>query len=164
MASVKQKYAKDEDKNIFSPITSINSIYNTDGKTLIDTIYPVGSIFLSTSSTNPSTYLGGTWSLISQGRTLVGVDTNDIDFNTVKKIGGEKTHKLTINEMPKHVHKTKLHFNVVRQGFTFGDGGTYNCSLQTGDNLNDTTDYTGTDQAHNNLQPYYTCYIWLRTK
>ena len=61
--------------------------------------WPVGSIYLSVNNTNPSSYFGGTWEQIAKGRTLVGVDTSDTDFNTVKKIGGEKTHKLTINEM-----------------------------------------------------------------
>jgi len=54
--------------------------------------YPVGSIFLSVINTNPSKWFGGTWELIAQGRTLVGVDTNDANFNTVKKTGGSKTH------------------------------------------------------------------------
>ena len=52
--------------------------------------FPVGSIYLSVVNTNPSIWFGGTWELISQGRTLVGVDINDTDFNTAKKIGGEK--------------------------------------------------------------------------
>lgn len=62
--------------------------------------WPVGSIFLSVVNTNPTNWFGGTWELIAQGRTLVGVDTSDADFNTVKKTGGEKTHTLTTNEIP----------------------------------------------------------------
>jgi len=52
--------------------------------------YPVGSIYLSVNTTNPSKWFGGTWEQIAKGRTLVGVDTNDTDFNTVKKTGGSK--------------------------------------------------------------------------
>ena len=61
--------------------------------------YPIGAIYLSVSDTNPSQWFGGTWELIAQGRTLVGVDTTQTEFNTVKKIGGEKTHVLTVAEL-----------------------------------------------------------------
>lgn len=53
-------------------------------------VYPVGSIYISTSSTNPSTYFGGTWQAFGKGRTLVGVDTNDTDFNYAEKTAGSK--------------------------------------------------------------------------
>ena len=41
---------------------------------LLDKIYPVGSIYISTDSTSPATLFGGTWERIAQGRTLFGVD------------------------------------------------------------------------------------------
>lgn len=40
-----------------------------------------------------------------KGRTLVGIDDQDTDFNVVKKTGGEKTHTLTVSEMPRHRQK-----------------------------------------------------------
>lgn len=123
--------------------------------------FPVGSIYLSVVNTNPSKWFGGTWELISQGRTLVGVDTNDADFNTVKKTGGAKTHILTENEMPRHNHTlivdkagvdvgTALYgANMIQANSKWGD---YNMVMSSGGN-----------KAHNNLQPYFTCYIWCRT-
>ena len=121
--------------------------------------YPIGSIYLSVTDINPSKWFGGTWEQIAQGRTLIGVDTNDSDFNTVKKIGGEKKHKLTINEMPSHSH-TKNSVGWTGSGGFWVDSGTYT----TLDFDKDTglTGYTGGNQAHNNLQPYFTCYIWCR--
>lgn len=78
-------------------------------------VYPVGSIYLSLVATNPSTFFGGSWLLIGQGRTLVGVDTNQDSFNQAGKLGGvysndythahtTQNHVLTINEIPNHQH------------------------------------------------------------
>lgn len=39
------------------------------------------------------------------GRMLMGLNPNDADFNTVGKTGGNKTHTMTIDEMPPHDHK-----------------------------------------------------------
>lgn len=57
---------------------------------LLDNIYPVGSIFISTVNTNPSTYFGGTWEAFGTGRVLVGLDTSQTEFNTLLKTGGSK--------------------------------------------------------------------------
>ena len=67
-------------------------------------MHPVGSIYMSTSSTNPSSLFGGTWVAWGSGRVPVGVNTSDGNFNTVEKTGGESTHKLTVAEMPSHTH------------------------------------------------------------
>ena len=57
---------------------------------------PVGTIIMSTSSANPSTYMGfGTWAAWGSGRVPVGVNTGDTDFATVEKTGGSKTHTHT---------------------------------------------------------------------
>ena len=138
-------------------------------KSFLDAVYPVGSIYMSVKSTNPATLFGGTWVAIAQGRTLVGVDTSQTEFNTVGKTGGEKTHKLSVSEMPSHRHY-KMYVDVTQCGITWVDhsgsgtavrafnpqdaGGKY-------DGIN--TGPEGEDQPHNNLQPYYTCYIFKRT-
>ena len=69
----------------------------------VDLIYPIGSIYMTTSTVSPAVLFGGTWERI-KGRCIVGVDENDTDFNTVSKTGGEKTHTLTVDEMPAHNH------------------------------------------------------------
>ena len=45
-----------------------------NGVKLRDIFYPVGSIYQSTSSTNPSEFIGGTWERYAKGRVLIGVD------------------------------------------------------------------------------------------
>lgn len=124
--------------------------------TILNMIYPVGSIFISTSSANPATTMGGTWTRFGNGRVLVGVDENDADFNTVNKTGGEKAHTLTIPEMPSHTHDISVEQKVRA-------GGTGYTLLDVGTATNLTSSSTGGNQAHNNLQPYVTIYRWQRT-
>lgn len=131
------------------------------GKTLDSILFPVGSVYITVVNTNPSTWFGGTWSLLCPGRTLVCVDTSDSDFNTVKKTGGEKFHILTINEMPNHNHLQRL-----TDGGSIAGTAAYTWSLvNTGRDYggSDLAQYAGGSQAHNNLQPYMTVYIWQRT-
>ena len=79
------------------------------GGLTFDKIYPVGSIYMSTSSTNPSSYFGGTWVSWGSGRVPVGINTGDTDFSTVEKTGGAKTHTLTVAQMPSHTHVQNAH-------------------------------------------------------
>ena len=71
--------------------TSVVNRLNNFGKEM----YPVGSIYISVTNTNPGTIFGGPWVAFGTGRTLVGIDTSQTEFNTVEKTGGEKTHTLT---------------------------------------------------------------------
>ena len=66
--------------------------------------YPVGSIYMSVSGTNPSSFLGGTWVAWGSGRVPVGVNTSDGNFNTVEKTGGTATETLSVSQMPSHTH------------------------------------------------------------
>lgn len=61
------------------------------GKSLVDFMYPVGSIYMSVNSNNPATYWGGTWVAWGSGRVPVGVNTSDQNFSTVEKTGGSST-------------------------------------------------------------------------
>lgn len=77
---------------------------------IMDKVHPVNSIFLSMSATNPKTHLGvGTWSLIAQGRMLVGVNTGDTDFATPGKTGGSKHMYKHTHTGPSHTHSRPAH-------------------------------------------------------
>ena len=141
-----------ENLNLQKQIDELSNWQNT----FLDTIYPIGSIYMSIDSTNPSSLFGGTWEPWGTGKVPVGVDLNDTDFNTVEKIGGEKTHTLSVNEMPSHTHMLHLVSNQLGNG-----GGMWGTTYSQYDgNVN--TYSTGGSQAHNNLQPYITCYMWKR--
>lgn len=129
--------------------------------------YYVGKIILDTANINPVTYLSfGTWKLWGSGRVPVGVDVDDIDFNEAEKTGGEKTHTLTLDEMPKHNHTLNdgtdgpgLYPNWgsitgwgVTSEYLNGNGGESNSA------------YTGSSTVHNNMPPYITCYMWKRVE
>ena len=93
-----------------------------------------------------------------KGRVPVGIDTNDTDFDTLGETGGEKTHTLTINEMPSHNHIARSHV-----GSGVGDGMLLNGNSYTVDN-NYTTGSTGGGQAHNILQPYIVVNYIIKAK
>ncbi len=129
-------------------------------------VYPVGSIYMTTVGTNPGTLFGGTWVAWGSGRVPVGVNTADTDFNAVEKTGGEKTHTLTVAELPLHDHTIPLYWGT---GSTEGERAltqgldNSNPKMYQGEANRPHTTVTGNEQAHNNLQPYITCYMWRRT-
>lgn len=122
-----------------------------------DIQHPIGSLYFNIYNTNPHDLFGGTWERIAKGRVLVGVDEDDEDFNESQKIGGEKEHTLTIDEMPKHNHNIGAYMGEwMSSGAQIqwvGSGQGYRAI----DNP-----VQGNNQSHNNLQPYFTCYIWVR--
>lgn len=129
---------------------------------IANALYPVGSIYMSVNNTNPSTFFGGTWEAWGAGKVPVGVDTNDTNFATVEKTGGEKQHTLTIDEMPEHNH-------TIPCTPTANDGSepTYQAAQvnaeATGNHNSIVAVSSGGGSPHNNLQPYITCYMWKRT-
>lgn len=129
---------------------------------LLNMFYPVGSVYETMdSSFDPNEKWGGTWERI-KGRVLVGVDEDDDDFNTSEKIGGEKAHTLVVNELPSHTHTNyakRTNITINNSGNTHVTCHRSNSGATVGNNIGS----TGEGVAHNNLQPYITCYIWKRT-
>lgn len=156
------------------------------------TVYPVGSIYMSVNSTNPSTYFGGTWVAWGSGRVPVGINTSDTNFSTVEKTGGASTVTLTTSQMPSHTHtftgssattnSTGAHTHNIGRD-TDGGSGTNRYTVHSSgasgaDGTSPTSSAgahthtltakgsnanTGGGGAHTNLQPYIVCYMWKRT-
>lgn len=114
---------------------------------VIALIYPVGAIMPTTSNVNPGTYLAGTtWESFGAGKTLVGVDTADNDFNSAAKTGGTKTasadphvhttsaHTLSLSEIPSHTHVIPEHNHQIshthNDSFTVASGGAHTHNVQ----------------------------------
>lgn len=154
-----QKYSTTTGK-VFERYKANSNNWTTWVAPNLNQFYPVGSVCQSTEPTNPATFMGGVWERFGNGRVLVGVDETDADFNAANKIGGEKAHTLTIDEMPSHSHRQFVSANngsdsIRRDWSSDGAGRAYDQGMETG--------RTGGNRPHNNLQPYITIYRWRRT-
>lgn len=122
---------------------------------ILQSAYPVGSIYMSMEPTSPASFIGGTWERI-QGKFLLGADST----YTAGSTGGEVTHTLTVDEMPSHAHP----MNAVNPGLspsgtgTDMDYGVVHANLETYSST-----AVGGGKPHNNMPPYLSVYIWKRT-
>ena len=151
-------------------------------------VYPVGSIYMSVNSTNPSTLFGGTWEqlknrfLIGAGGTYSNGATGGLTNHTPSGTVTVDKHTLTVNEIPSHNHEQNDWTWTVSAGFNSGNyyvnGGVsnqnasiYNDKKSTernyvtntggGQGHNHTATFTGTMQ--NTMPPYLAVYMWKRT-
>lgn len=98
-----------------------------------------------------------------KGKTIVGLDNSDTDFNAIGKVLGEKTHTLTVAEIPSHNHSMGS-FNQ----YNDGTGGSFAESEKVGRTTSGADGSkginpifnTGGSKEHNNIQPSFVgCYI-----
>lgn len=131
--------------------------------------YPVGSIYITVSDTSPAQMFGGTWVAYAQGRVLVGLNSNDTDFNQTGKTGGTKTVALTEAQIPKHSHPIRWYQGqyISLSGSGSGESSSgYRTGYTSGTVYHNATMADLQEQgggAHQNMQPYITVRIWRRT-
>lgn len=148
--------------------------------TIEDTLlrfWPVGSIYISVSSTNPAALFGGTWTAFAAGRCLVGVDAGDADFDAAEKTSGAKTVTLSTAQIPAHTHTVTdpghAHVQGVNSVATGGLSG-YTADTSTNTRVNSgystssattgiTVDNAGGGGSHPNVQPSISVYFFKRT-
>lgn len=153
---------------------------------VLQTLYPVGSVYTNaTSSTNPGTLLGfGTWTAFGAGKVMIGLDGADATFSTVGNTGGSKdaivvshTHTATSTVTdPTHYHISGVPSDYAS---SYGSGSISNTNQKagssttssspltspasTGISVSTSLSTTGSSATNANLPPYVVVYMWKRT-
>lgn len=176
----------------FANYATVNSLTNyVTTNSLIDKIYPVGSIYMSVNNVSPEVFIGGSWEQIKDKFLLSSGDIYEAGSE-----GGEATHKLTKNEIPLHNHSihlktsqngshthietgaeitinstqnaysSKIQLNTMNTKSISDNKSTGIPTVEEGSHTHDIvgeTDTTGDSSEHNNMPPYLTVYMWKRT-
>lgn len=141
---------------------------------LVDVFHPVGEYYSSSNPTNPAELFGGTWEEV-HGRFLFAED----DAHPAGRTGGAATHTLTTSEIPYHNHNIGQEGNTSKilptqiavsdssqseyvttlQG---GASGWYKSSVAWDGRISTRNQTSPYGQAHNNMPPYLSVYIWHR--
>lgn len=127
---------------------------------LIDLVYPVGSIYMSTKNVGPNTFLGGSWTKI-QGRFLLAAD----NAHQAGSTGGAQTVSLTAEQNGPHQH-TGLTVDGTSITWTqpaVSPGSGNNGTLTTSGSTVPVSGSSGSGAPHNNMPPYLAVYMWKRT-
>ena len=184
--------ASDEELNKLDGVTATTTELNllagaTALGVIMTQIYPVGHVYTSVVSTNPATLLAGmsgtTWVAFGSGRTLVGLNSSDADFNLVEETGGSKTDSttsgstaLSIAQLPAHGHpyavtSTSTPVSGSSGGFMTssyqGSSGPNNGAVGSAAGSQIGGAGSGSGHTHTNshsiVQPYIVVYFWKRT-
>jgi hypothetical protein len=143
-------------------------------QTALQLLHPVGSIYTSTSSTNPGTAFGfGTWVAFGAGRVMIGNGGGFTAGNTggsADAVVVSHTHTATSTVTdPGHVHITAEGANSGasnRVNITSGPPLGFNIptgSAVTGISVGTSITSAGVSGTNANLQPYVVVYMWNRT-
>lgn len=140
MATIKQIEAKSTDSSIELHLSA-------------DLIYPVGSIYMSVNSTNPSTLFGGTWEQIKDKFLLSCGDTYSNGST-----GGSASHTIDYSNLPSQIARS--------MALTKHTNGSSIGGIDAGNWANLSLSDAGmeTDKPLDTMPPYLAVYVWKRTK
>ena len=165
MNSKNDKFNLDREENLV--VNSITTKLSSSSGLTFDDIYPVG-VYYETSDEHfdPNVSWQGTWVLDTKGRATVSKDPDQVEFDTINKVGGNKS--------------PQQHYHDIRFNRPDGLGVSISCTGDGGEVLNITnwawqhnffnefdssshlrTNYAGTGEA-GNLQPYIVVNRWHR--
>lgn len=147
---------------------------------LIDTIYPVGSIYMSVSNTSPSILFGGTWEqiqdkfLLASGTTYSnGATGGSADAVVVSHTHTQNAHSHTLDNSKRYVVASNNAYaeGVKRLATKNDDAGYYLRSdyassvtvYKNTANTTATNQNTGESGTGKNMPPYFTVNVWERT-
>lgn len=154
-------------------IKTYGDSFKINDKNIFDMIYPVGSIYISVNSVNPSVLFGGTWEQI-QDSFLLGAGSTYSAGST----GGEANHTLTQAEIPNYAIGNLATLVPINHG-NWANGGIVATNMgqtsttksglkENGNIMTSGTQYSyminsnGGGKPHNNMPPYLAVYIWKR--
>lgn len=139
-------------------------------------MYPVGTLYTSTVSTNPSTFLGfGTWVAFGAGRMLIGFNAADASFDVAEETGGSKDAIVVAHSHTGYTDAQGNHTHTIPYGPAYqgadGSGGNDRINLSSstttstaGNHAHNVTTYSaGSSGTNANLPPYIVVYFWKRT-
>lgn len=138
----------------------------------LQALHPVGSIYTSTSATNPGTSFGfGTWVAFGAGRVLIGNGGGyaaGATGGSADAIVVSHTHTATsVVSDPTHSHTADQPFassTAANGGGYYGQGSTRaTVAAATGITVATTNASAGASGTNANLQPYVVVYMWNRT-
>ena len=159
ITSKNEKFNLDSEGNL-----TVNSLTISDAnnntlsfEAIFNRIYPIGSIYISTTDTNPGTLFTGTWEKIENRFLLASGSSYQLGST-----GGEATHKLTINELPSHTHNASAgQFISTSPNVTPGTVMSFDSGQYKRYSMNSTSS-TGGSKDHNNMPPYLVVSIYKR--
>ncbi len=159
ITSKNEKFNLDSEGNL-----TVNSLTISDAnnntlsfEAIFNRIYPIGSIYISTTDTNPGSLFTGTWEKIENRFLLASGSSYQLGST-----GGEATHKLTINELPSHTHNASAgQFISTSPNVTPGTVMSFDSGQYKRYSMNSTSS-TGGSKAHNNMPPYLVVSIYKR--
>ena len=145
--------------------------FNNNFAKLMNAIYPVGSIYITVSPTNPADIFGGTWQRIKDRFLLAAGDTYSTGTT-----GGAATHTLTEGQLPVIEGEIANYavqddggvsgngvFSTIRATGTWVSFGTNSQIIPEGSNTTDILKLKfGSNQPHNNMPPYLVVNVWQR--
>lgn len=132
-------------------------LINAVKEIILETSYPIGSIYISINNTNPSNFVGGTWEQLTGDAYLKIVTSN------AGELGGTSSqHKIPVSSIPSHRH---LESHVA--GPRGGGGSQYDWNTMLTNGANNTggwNNYSAYEGGGNPYYPYYYgVYVFKRT-
>ena len=135
---------------------------------LLDAIYPVGAVYLSTLNTSPAKTVGGTWQQIEDAVIRAG---STIGYE------GSDNMALTVNQMPSHRHcSDSLYRSAYWLGYNaYGDTSSgsgvnyastsnqYSIRIRSGISTSTLSELRGGGESFSKLPRTYNIYCWART-
>lgn len=157
--------------------TTIDTTIHTTIDNTINSIYPIGSVYISLNKTNPGTYLKGTWEQFGQGRTLIGEGTGDDGSNTMSftagSTGGNYEHNHTYAVKLNDYYSNLSNLNLLNSdgswkgGVNDGSRKAYvnsACQEANKEITSQTFKIEATTSNTKTMHPYITVYFWKRVK